>query len=268
MTGGVERLDDEAVRRVLARARQLAPDSDAPDIADGIEPAALIAAAEDVGYDPAVVADAIALERIGHADPSPSMLDRVSGPADVVVELTVDRSAGEALDVAEAWLTEAHRMTCRRPEPGVLVARRRSDVAATVGRSLTELRGDGRVGRIAAVRVDVVALSPGGDGAERSALRLTADRSPTRRRRLTAGGALSGTGVVIAAVGIAEAMFAWPLAAVTLIGGGAAAAGSGRRHADRVEADVESLAAALEAGDRPVGTLRRVARAARRSAGS
>lgn len=264
----MERFDDEAVRRILARARELAPDADAPDVAEGIEPAALIAAAEEVGYDPVAVADSIALERLGSPDPSPSVFDRVSGPAEVVVELTVDRSAPESLDVAEAWLADAHRMACRRPEPGVLVARRRSDVAATVGRSLTELRGDGRVGRIAAVRVDAVALSPAPDGTGRSALRLTADRSPTRRRRLTAGTALGGTGVAVAVVGVAEAMFAWPLAAATLIGGGAVSAGSGRRHADRVEADVEALAAALEAGERPVGTLRRVARAARRSAGS
>jgi len=263
----VERFDDEAVRRILARARELAPDGDAPD-ESGIEPAALIAAAEEVGYDPAVVGDAIALERLGPAASPPSVADRVSGPAEIIVELTVARSTDDALAVAEAWLADAHRMTCRRVEPGVLIARRRSDLAATIGRSITELRGDGRVGRIAAVRVDAVELSPSSDGTARSAVRLRADRSPTRRRRLTAGGVLGGTGVAVAAVGVAEAMFAWPLAVASLVGAGGVAAGSGRRHAERVEADVESLAAALQAGDRPVGTLRRVARAARRSAGS
>ena len=259
---GVERFDEEAVRRILARSCELDPGRDeAVGIGDGVDAEALIAAAEDVGYDSAIMRESIAIERLGPRPETSSVLDRVAGPSIAVRDLRVDRDTEATLDVAEAWLAQAHRMTVWRTSPTTLIARRRSDIAATIGRRITEVRGDGRVGRIAALNVEVAAVSR-----DQTMVRLGADLNPVRRRRLTAGGILASTGVATIAVGLGEAMFAWPIAAAVLLSAGGATAASGRRHADRVEADLEALAAVLTVGESPVGTLRRVARAARRSA--
>ncbi len=263
LTGAVERFDEEAVRRILARARP----ADEPEHDSGIDADALVAAAEEVGFDPAAVRDSIALERFEPSTPAPGVLDRWSGAAEVVIRREVPRAGEEVLRTATEWLQQAHRMVCRRVDDTTVTARRRSDLAATVGRSLTDLRGDGRLGRLAEVTVEVVPLAATADRPHRTMVRLSADRTPQRQRRLVAGGLLGGTGAATAAVGIAESMFAWPVAAVVLGGAGAVTIGSGRRHADRVEADLDSLLVALEADAAPVGTLRRAARAARRSVG-
>lgn len=278
LTGVVEQFDERAIRRILHRARGLAPDGADPDIELGVGADALVAAAEEVGYAPAAVRDSIALERLGPEPSTPSMLDRVAGPTEITADAIVEAGAAATIDLAEVWLTQVHRMACRRVSPTAVVARRRLDVAASVGRSVTGLRGDGRLGRLGSVRVEAVDVEPGDAPAAlrsdesalasppmRSALRVVADRGPARRRRLTAGGMLGGTGVATAAVGVAESLFAWPVTAVVLVGAGLVAVASGRTQAERVDGDVEALVAALAAGEQPVGTLRKVARAARRS---
>ena len=74
-----DRLDRDAVARILARAQEI-DDAD-PDDGEGIEPDALIEAATEVGIDPNAVRDALAIERFTVAPPGRRRLDRLSGPA-------------------------------------------------------------------------------------------------------------------------------------------------------------------------------------------
>jgi hypothetical protein len=261
-----DRLDRDAVARILARAQEI-DDAD-PDDGEGIEPDALIEAATEVGIDPNAVRDALAIERFTVAPPGRRRLDRLSGPASIVIEREVPLTVVDSLDGLEAWLTSVHRLVCDRRDPGRLNARRRTDASARVGRTVSSWRGDGRLAGVVALSVEAVPQIVGSTPVHpRTLVRVRADRHDARTVRLAGGGTVGlagvGAGTMTAvATGVAVAA---PVVALPLVVGGFVVARTGRGHADRLELELERLITLVARGERPTGLLSRTVRRARRS---
>lgn len=275
--GVEESLDADAARRVLRRAHDIAAAhgrdaGDGSEFASGVSPQALVAAAEEVGIDPDAVRDAVALERFDADSPEPQALDRLSGPGAVSVEHVVDQTPSRALDIAEDWLSVAHRMRCVRTPEGGLDCRPRPGLAASVGRAANGMSGEVNIEAVARLTVSVQALvTDATPERPRTLMRIVADRQTSRRRRLGAGAAVGATGVGASAVGIAGAiagggvMLAAPVLGVPLMIGGYATVRSGRRHADKVELELMRVLSAVDRGEDPVGLVGRAARRARKA---
>lgn len=262
-----DRLDRDAITRVLARAQEIeGPESDA---VGGVEPAALIEAASEVGIDPNAVRDALAIERFTVAPVERRHFDRVAGPASIVIEREVPVTVTEALDGLEAWLTSVHRLVCNRRSPSSLHARRRTDTSARVGRTISGWRGDGRLGGVGSLDIEAVPQVVGSTPVHpRTVVRVRADRHDQRSIRLAGGGTvgLAGAGSGAAAVAVGAAPVA-PVVALPLLVGGYVVARSGRGQADRLELELERLVTIVARGDRPSSLLSRAARRARRTVG-
>ena len=261
-----DRLDRDAVARILARAQEI-DDAD-PDDGEGIEPDALIEAATEVGIDPNAVRDALAIERFTVAPPGRRRLDRLSGPASIVIEREVPLTVVDSLDGLEAWLTSVHRLVCDRRDPGRLNARRRTDASARVGRTVSSWRGDGRLAGVVALSVEAVPQIVGSTPVHpRTLVRVRADRHDARTVRLAGGGTVGLAGVgagTMTAVATGVAVVA-PVVALPLVVGGFVVARTGRGHADRLELELERLITLAARGERPTGLLSRTVRRARRS---
>ena len=261
-----DRLDRDAVARILARAQEI-DDAD-PDDGEGIEPDALIEAATEVGIDPNAVRDALAIERFTVAPPGRRRLDRLSGPASIVIEREVPLTVVDSLDGLEAWLTSVHRLVCDRRDPGRLNARRRTDASARVGRTVSSWRGDGRLAGVVALSVEAVPQIVGSTPVHpRTLVRVRAARHDARTVRLARGGTVGlagvGAGTMTAvATGVAVAA---PVVALPLVVGGFVVPRTGRGHADRLELELERLITLVARGERPTGLLSRTVRRARRS---
>lgn len=260
-----DRLDREAVARILGRAQEL--EATVPDEHGGVDANALIDAAHEVGLDADAVRDSLAIERFTVQPPPPRALDRVAGPAELVVERELHVTVADTLAGMEAWLSAVHRLNCDQPAAGTLRARRRTDATARIGRLLAGWRGEGRLGGVHALEVEAVPQVVGSTPAQpRTLARVRADRSGQRTLRLGGGGAAgivgAGTGVVTVATGSAI-MPIVPLVSVPLVLGGLLVARSGRGQSDRLELELERLLSRVDRGERPTGLLTRVARRAR-----
>lgn len=259
-----ERLDRDAVDRILDRAHRL--DVVASMSAEsGVEPDVLVEAASEAGIDPNAVRDSLAIERLSIDTPPDRHLDRFVGVAQVVVERELPLTVDDAISGLEAWLTSVHRLICDRRSDGSLVAHRRSDISAQIGRMLSTARGDGRL-VATSLLVEAVPQTVGTSPTRsRSLVRISADRAGSRQVRLAGGGSMAGLGVVGGAVTAGEALLAVPAVAIPLTVGGYVVARSGRAQADRLELELERLLSRVERGERPTGLLGRVARRARRT---
>lgn len=260
-----ERLDRDAVSRILARAQNLEVGGHHDQ--SGIEPEALIEAATEVGIDPNAVRDSMAIERFTVTPPERRRFDRVSGPATIVIERVVPLSVSATLDGVEAWLSGVHRLVCDRRTNASLRARRRTDVPARVGRTVAGWRGDGRLGRVNLLEVEAVPQVVGSTPTHpRTLLRVRADRHEARTLRLAGGGTIGlagvGAGAVTAAADVAPAA---PVVALPLLVGGYVVARTGRGQADRLELELERMVTLVSSGERPTGLL---SRAVRRVTGS
>lgn len=261
-----DRLDGDDVARILARAQELEVSDDA-DIG-GIEPDALIEAATEVGIDPNAVRDSLAIERFTVAPPERQRLDGLAGPGAIVIEREVPLTVADSLDGIDAWLTSVHRLVTDRRDLGRLVAKRRVDASARVGRTVSGWRGDGRLAGVGTLEVEAVPQVVGSTPAHpRTLMRVRADRRDARSLRLAGGGTvgLAGVGagtVTAAAVGVAVVA---PVVAFPLVVGGYVVARTGRGHADRLELELERLITLVARGERPTGLLSRAVRRARGS---
>jgi hypothetical protein len=260
-----DRLDRDAIARILARAQELETSESAGG--SGIEPDALIEAATEVGIDPNAVRDSLAIERFTVVNPARHRFDRLAGPAAIVIEREVALTVEDALDGMEAWLTSVHRLICARRSAGKLHARRRTDVPARVGRRVSAWRGDGRLAGVGSLEVEAVAQVVGSTPVRpRTLVRVRADRHDARTVRLAGGGTVglagAGAGAGIAAAG---AVIAAPVVALPLLAGGYVVARTGRGHANRLELEIERLVTLVARGERPAGLLSRAARRARRT---
>ncbi len=256
-----DRLDRDAVARILARAQEIEqPD---PVDAPGVEPAALIEAATEVGIDPNAVRDAMAIERFTVEAPDRRRLDRLSGPAIVVIEREVPLTVADSLDGLEAWLTSVHRLVVDRRDPSRLVAARRTDASARVGRTVSGWRGDGRLGGVEGLVVEAVPQVVGSTPTHpRTLVRVRADRRDARSLRLGGGGTvgLAGVGAGTLTAVATGATLAAPVVAFPLVVGGFVVARTGRGHADRLELELERLMSLVAQGERPAGFLGRLTR--------
>jgi len=271
-------LDTEAAQRVLRRAHDIAAahglDADhAVEVGVGVSPQALVDAAEEVGIDPGAVRDALALDLFDAGAPEPQSLDRIAGAGAVAVEDVVRRSAVEALDAAEDWLTVAHRMRCVRGPSGDLDCRPRSGLAASMGRAVNGISGEVNIQAVERLSVSAQPLEVDATPDDpRTLLRIIADRRTSRRRRLGVGTVAGATGVGVSSAGVVAGVItgtavlvAAPVVGVPLIVGGYLAARSGRRHADEVELEVMRVLAAIDRDEPPVGLVGRAARRARKA---
>lgn len=241
-----ESLDRDAVDRVLRRASELAGSDDEPS--DGIEPAALIAAAADVGIPERSVRRSLAIERAGPKSAA-RRLDSLVGPAFVHGERIVAARPDRVLDVLDRWLVNAHHLRRERMRPDVMVWTRRSDVVGSAKRAARGLTGEGRLGDAGVVRAALVPV----DGDE-TLVAITIDRMAHRRTAVAAGGTLGAAGMTAGAVGLAMAA-PFALAAVPAAGASWFVARSSRGQAHRFGRELERLLDAVEELRPPTGML-------------
>lgn len=260
-----DRLDREAVDRILARAHRLESGGVTEDA--GVEPETLIAAAGEVGIDPNAVRDSLAIERLSIAAPPARRFDRLAGTGHIVIERELDITVAQTITGLDVWLTSLHRLICDRRSDGTLFARRRSDTSAQIGRMLSTARGEGRLAATSLVVEAVPQIVGTTPVRPRTLVRISADRATSRQVRLTGGGSLGGVGVAGGAIAAATgSLIAVPFIALPLTVTGYAVARSGRGHADRLELELERLLSRVERGEQPAGLLGRMARRAKRAA--
>ena len=262
-----ERFGSDDARRILERAQRLDEElglsRDEVTEPVGVSLDALAEAAAEVGIHPDTVRDAAALERLDDALPERRRFDSLVGGDTIVADAVVHRDVASTLADVEAWLTTAHRMRCVRTGNG-LVARPRGGVSASLGRLVDGVTGEVSVRAVDEIRVHVHGLHAGArPDARRTHVRLVADRSSTRRRRLgTGSGAVVG-GAGAAAAGLATTSPVLAVIALSVASGGYVRLRSGAVHADAVELELLRIVDAVERGDAPVGLIGRAARRAR-----
>ncbi|MGH1490036.1 MAG: hypothetical protein ACRBK7_11705 [Acidimicrobiales bacterium] len=209
--------------QVLRRAIELdhLPGAELHD--EPLDDQALAEIAADLGVSPAALAGALADGKAG-ALRDKTIVDRLVGPRWVWSSRTVSVDEQQARELLLDWLAVAHGLKPRVRPDGVIVARKRHDLAGKLGRGLRRVQGVGGLGT--ANRVQAAAVSaeddiPGGaneaeDGPE-SSLCLAADLG-SRRNDAIAGGSAAAVGMS-AIVGVAVfasgpiALFGLPVAA-------------------------------------------------------
>ncbi len=253
--------------RILARAQEIdAAHTDAADT-DGIEPLALIEAAAEVGIDRDAVRDSLAVDRLSEVPPA-QHFDGLAGRRILMVERQLAMSAVASVDAIEAWLASAHRLSCDRRSPTSLHARRRTDTAASIARSVDGLRGEGKLGSLESLTVEAAPLIVGsGPTTPRALVRIGASRTSDRQVRLGIGGAtvVGGVGAGVAVVAVSGLIALLPIVSLPLVGGGFLVARSGRSHADRMESELQRLLSLVERGETPVPFLGAMVQRAQRS---
>ncbi|MGA9277537.1 hypothetical protein [Ilumatobacter sp.] len=265
-----DRLDRDDVSRILARAHEIETrhaSGEGLDDETGVEPEALIAAADEVGIDPNAVRDSLAIDRLALESPDARRLDRLAGPNVVVVEREVPLHVADAITELETWLTAVHRLVCDRRTDAGLHARPRTDTSARVGRTIAGWRGDGRLAGVSSLDIEAVPQVVGSSpDRPRTLVRIRADRHDARTVRLAGGGTVGLAGAGAGAATLAGNMvIVAPVVALPLMMGGYLVARSGRGHADRLELELERLITRVARGERPEGLLGRTVRRARRS---
>ncbi len=230
-------LSPDKLRLVLRRAAELERRTDERGEAIELDVREI---ADEVGISPEAVQRALAemdAGVLGRAAPAPGALDRVIGPAQVVVERTVVGRPDAIRPRVDAFLSGQLLRPARRFGDRV-VWRAEEHMWSRVRRALDFT---GRYELPRQVGVDSLVLA---DGEDRSLVRFTLRLDEPRRRR--AWGALAGTlaGAALAAAGISAAhAVAWD--AIFAAGGAAVAGGTlfamRRRQRDDVRAAQEGL---------------------------
>lgn len=200
-----ESLSEAAVERIVRRAIQL--DLDADDRSGQLDVSSVVAAAEELGISRESVLESLAIEQLG-PEPEGRMLDPVFGARWVMVQRTITGRAEVTFDGLDEWLTDGHHLRREERQGFSAVWRRRSDVAASLQRSVRGLSGGGRLGTVAALLGHVAQID-----ADTCVVRVVADRTASRTTHIGVAGA-SGAGGVAVAAGMATV--APPLAAAGL----------------------------------------------------
>jgi hypothetical protein len=237
-------LDHDAVARVLRRASLMA-EADEPSMSAGLQPAALLAAADEVGLPPAVVRRSIAVERLGQR-PARRLGDRVLGASVIAVDGEIGDEADTVLERVDAWLVDGHHLRRDRLRQGRGEWSKRAGPLGAVVRAVRTATGEGRLGDVR--RVHAAALDTG-DGS--CVIRVSADRA--RERRVLAGGGsiVAAAGTTTAAVAAATVAPVLIVGAPVAIGVGVVVAASGRRRARRTTTELERLVESVQDGTHP-----------------
>ena len=227
-------LDRAAVARIIRRASELAGPEVVESSTDGIDEAALIAAADEVGLPVIAVQRSLATERLGHL-PDPRFTDRLVGPEMIAIDNEIAGSAHDVLDRLDAWLVDGHHLRRDRLRDGRGEWSKRTGVVGVTMRKLRGATGEGRLGRnrrITAAAQDI--------GSGSAVVRVVVDRAGDRRRSAVGGVivVLGGTGgLAVAAASVPVVLLAAPIAVV----GGVGVAMTGRARAARTANEVERV---------------------------
>ena len=249
-------LDRAAVARVIRRASELAGPEGGDVSADGINEAALIAAAHEVGLPVIAVQRSLATERLGQL-PDPRLADRLLGPDVVAVDGEIAGSAHDVIGRVDAWLVEGHHLRRDRLRDGRGEWSKRTGVVGVTMRKLRGATGEGRLGRnqrITAAAQDI--------GSGSAVIRVAVDRSADRRRSAVGGAivVVGGTGGLAAAAASAPAIL---LAAPFAVIGGVGVAMTGRARALRTAKEVERMLESVADHEAPTRLRTEVARRVR-----
>lgn len=248
-----DRLDREAMERVLRRAQELSY-VDPPDEPGVVDEQLLIEAASEAGIDPAAVRRSLALERLP-ASTAPAAGDRVVGPRTIVAAAVVEAEADEVLALLDAWLSASGKLVAIRRADGTTEWMPRTGVWAALSRLK---RPPLTVSAEQADRV-LAEVTPTDDHAA-TAVRLTLDRSGDRTSAVNTGVAVSGAGVVGSVAALTVLVPGFLFVSVPAIGLGGWLAHGGRRRADTMSADLERLLDVIRGGERPPSMIDRLRR--------
>lgn len=255
-------LDLPDAQRVLRRAVQL--DQALPPPQQPFSAQALESAAAELGLGPASVAMALAETRAGvEATEVRRPLDRLVGPRRVTVVRPCHVSGPEADRLAGEWLERAHLLRVTRGADGVVVARRRTDAAASAGRAVRSINGGGGLAKVREVRGAVGALADG-----TTAVCVHADVTDARFASVAVGSSI-GT-FALAGVGLGTLLltpFAVAGAPVAVLAGVVVARRTHRRRVERITRSLEETADAVAAGAAPPAALAGLGRSLRRLTG-
>jgi hypothetical protein len=249
------RLDRETVTRILRRAEAMAGTDPGDDGEPGVEEAALIAAVEELGAPVEAVRRSLAMERLGPVPPA-HVGDHVLGPGLLIVDDEVAGAPRELLARFDAWMVDGHHLRRDRLRDDAGCWSKRSDVVGRTIRAIRSATGEGHLGEVARVGVD---LRDSGTGT--CAVRVTVDRRADRRRAGFAGSAIAVGGTAAGAV--VFSIVASPLlvlAAPVAVGTGVVVARHGRRKAARTTYEVERLIESVRLERDPTRLRRDVAR--------
>ncbi|MEM9200600.1 MAG: hypothetical protein AAGC53_03030 [Actinomycetota bacterium] len=243
-----ERLNDEAVERIVRRALELDGDPTADDQRpSGFDVNAVIAAAEEVGISRGAVLESVARERLGNGPPSQT-LDPMFGSRWVVVERRVDASAGVCFDRLDEWLTTGHQLRRETRHGTTGVWHRRRDVAAGLQRGVRGVTGGARLGTVS-IAGHVVGVDD-----RHSIVRLMVDRAPSRSRHVGVATA-SGVSGIAAGVGFATVTPPLALIGVPVVAIAGVAASRSKRGARTIETELNRLLDQVSDGASPTSTF-------------
>jgi hypothetical protein len=242
--------DHEAAQRILRRAVHLAEDGNDHDAWDGVSERALVEAAEELGLDVAAVRRAASEERLGLLSPPSTRLDALVGPGSLRIGRIAPGEPAAVLERVDAWLRRVAPLRRQRGDAMSASYGRRSDVVASVQRSVRSVTGAEDLRRVR--RVHVVARPIDRDS---SMVVLVADLELERSLAVATGAGVAGVG---SAVAVVEALVWTPwiwlgVPASLAAGGGVLVA---RRHGvPDVRSSLEGVLDRVESGESPPSVL-------------
>lgn len=164
---------------------------------------ALSEIAADIGVSPSSLAAALADGQAGVLSKR-TIVDRIVGPRWVWSSRTVPADDQVARDRLVEWLSVAHGLRPRVRPDGVVVARKRRDLAGKLGSGVRRVQGLGELGKVKQIKAAAVTIEAeidDGPSSSPSSLCLAADVS-SQRNDAIAGGSAAAVGVS-AVIGVA-----------------------------------------------------------------
>lgn len=249
---------------VLRRAIEIDHVTFDGDLDEQLDPSMLADIARQVGVSPTAVAAAVAEARAGALEDR-SVLDRIIGPRRISSNRVFVADDTDATERLLEWLEVAHGLRPRVRPDGVIVARRRRDLAGKVGSGIRKVQGLG--GLSDAGTVQAVAIGTEGEP-EPAAVCVVADVG-TKRRDAIVGGS-----VVAVSLSAAVSMVAVLAGPVVLVGipvaagvGTAIARTAHRSTVNRMTESVDDTLDGVAQGDEPPHPIKSLVRKRRPRSG-
>jgi len=250
-----DKLDRDAMERVLRRAQELSRDelaeTDEPGVVDE---ELLIEAASEAGIDPAAVRRSLALERLPAANES-SAADRVVGPRTIMASTVVEAATDDVLSLLDAWLSASGKLVAIRRADGTTEWMPRTGVWA----ALSRLKRPPLTASAEEADRVVAEVTPTDDHTA-TAVRLTIDRSSDRSTAVNTGVAVSGAGALGSIAALTVLVPGFLLVSVPAVGVGGWLAHGGRRRADTMTIELDRLLEVIQNGERPPSVMDRLRR--------
>lgn len=250
-------LDLGRAQEILQRAVRLDRSNELDVVPLSAEDLAAVAA--EVGVSPVAVAVAVAEAQAGATSHRRTLGERLVGPKELVVARPTALDAATATRLTVAWLERGHQLKVIRSQ-GTVVARRRTDLAASVNRAAKSVRGRGQLGNCREVQAGSARLD---DGA--AAVSLRADIADKQYGAVAVG---SGVGTVTAAGVVVGVIVAGPLVLLAtpavVIAGVAAARYAHRDTVRKVSDELERTVDAIATGEGPPTVMAGLGRVVRK----